>query len=335
MPAAKNELSNSGSVPIRRVAQQGGFDTWRLLTAPLSTFVKLQSARLRGYDEIDAFAIGPLGLVSGHCSGHLVRRTQDQVLDTQGLILITYYRGGRVTGTMEGGPFGARTGDLVLRDLDYGFEALRYPSTFQSVLIPRRLLGIEHGQVQSLRILPRDDLIHRAVVAVVQDVFASLNMETTVFPNELMQRFLATVRKALLHTGASLSRRQSARQTQLHAIEQCIERNLGRLDLSAETLLPEFGLSRATLYRLFESRGGVRSYIVDRRLFRALMEISDSPTRRGKIQLAAKRWGFSSPSNFNRSVQQVFGASPGALLKRPAKQDLDPKVRNQTASVGV
>lgn len=299
-PATQNERSDRRWPPIRRVAQQGGFDAWRLLSAPFSTVVELHSARLPRHSGIDVFAIGPLGLVSGHCGAHLVRRTQDQVSATPGLILVTYYRGGRATGMMEDGPFGAQMGDLVLRDLDYGFEALRYPSTVQSILIPRRLLGIEHGQALRLRILPGDDLIHRAVVAVVQDVFSVLKMQATAFPDDLMQRLLATVRKALLHPGASLSRRQSARQSQLRAIEQCIERNLGRLDLSAETLLPEFGLSRATLYRLFEAKGGVRSYIVDRRLFRALMDISDSSARRGKIQLAAKSWGFSSPSNFNR-----------------------------------
>ncbi|MEL7033726.1 MAG: AraC family transcriptional regulator [Pseudomonadota bacterium] len=334
-PAAKNEFSDSRLSSIRRGAQQGGFDAWRLLSAPFSTVVKLHSARLQSHGGIDAFVIGSLGLVSGHCGAHLVRRTQDQVSATPGFILITYYHGGRVTGMMDGDPFGAQKGDLILRDLDYGFEALRYPSTFQSILIPRRLLGIEHGKLQRLRILQSDDLIHRAVIAVMQDVFDALKMNATALSDDLMQRLLATVRKGLLHPGAGLSRRQSVRQRQMRAIEHCIERNLGRLDLSAETILPEFGLSRATLYRLFESKGGVRRYIVDRRLFRALMEISDSSTRRGKIQFAAKRWGFSSPSNFNRSVQQMFGASPGALLKEPANHDLDIKGFKQTASVNV
>ena len=325
------EFATDPFAPVQRVARQGGFEIWRSLSAPFGTLTELRSDELQTYGGIDAFSIGPLGLVSGHCGAHLMRRTQDQVSNTPGFLVITSYRKGRVTGMMDDGPFGVQSGDLVFRDLDCSFEALRYPSVFQSILIPRRLLGIEQGQVPRLRIVSRDDLIHPMVDALMRDTFSALNRDTMDVLGDLMPRLLATVRKAWLHPSANVSRRQSARQAQLRDIEQCIERNLGRLDLSADTLLPQFGLSRATLYRLFESRGGVRSYIVDRRLFRALFEISDSPTRRGKIQLAAKRWGFSSPSNFNRSVQQVFGAPPGALLKAPANQDLTPMPSKQKA----
>ena len=122
------------------------------------------------------------------------------------------------------------------------------------------------------------------------------------------------------------SRRRAARYGQFLAIQSYIEQNLSRMDLCAETLLPKFGVSRATLYRLFEEEGGVRNYIVDRRLFRAILDISTGPQHRGKIQQAAKRWGFSSAANFNRSVRHTFGGAPGALLRSPQATAADSDV---------
>ena len=333
----ESEIANTAGrgLPVRTVAENGGFDAWQSLCAPFSAIVELQSARLRGRGGFNAYMVGPLGFVNGSCGAHLVRRSEHQVSDTAGFVLVTHYRGGRVTGMMDGTPFYARSGDLALRDLDHPFEALRYPSTFESVLIPRQMLGVERGQVPGFRTLPNDDIVHQAVRGVFRDLFSALTGAPGGLAENLMQRLLVTVRKALFHPGETLSPRQLARQAQMRDIEHCIENNLGRLDLSAETLLPEFGLSRATLYRLFEAQGGVRSYIVDRRLFRALLEISDRPMRRGRIQQAAKRWGFSSPSNFNRSVQQMFGASPGALLKAPENRTFETAKPRENAPAGV
>lgn len=314
-------IERGGGVPIQSVAEHGGFEIWQSVCAPFCSVRALNSARMHGQDDMSVSAIGPIILFKGACGGHLVRRSPAQISGTPGFLLVTLYEAGHLTGMTENEPFEAHDGDLVLRDLDSSFEALRYPSQFQAILLPRKLLGLGPGDVPSLRILRRNDATVETVRTVMEEAFGVLRPEASLYSFEMMQRLLATIRMALLRPQASLSPRHAARQAQMRQIQIFIEQNLGRLDLSAETLLPEFGLSRATLYRLFEVQGGVRSYIVDRRLFRALLEISDMARRRGKIQRAAKRWGFSSPSNFNRSVQQVFGASPGALLRAPVTSD--------------
>lgn len=312
------ERMGEDAIPIQPVAKHGHFQAWQTICAPFCSVQGLNSARMQRYNDVSVSNVGPIGLLRGACGGQLVRRSSAKVSETPGFVLVTCYDTGRLTGIMGGVPFDGRGNDLILRDLDHPFEALRYPSRFKSLLIPRRMLGLEVGEAPSLRILCGDDPIAQAVRAIVSEAFEALSANSQVYSYELMQRLLATVRTAMLQPRRRFSPRRAARQAQLIEIRTFVEENLERLDLSAETLLPEFGLSRATLYRLFEAQGGVRSYIVDRRLFRALLEISDMPRRRGKIQRAAKRWGFSSPSNFNRSVQHVFGTSPGALLRVPS-----------------
>ncbi|MEM6901225.1 MAG: AraC family transcriptional regulator [Pseudomonadota bacterium] len=322
-------------IPIHAVLDHGSFEAWQKVSAPFSAVQPLNSARMQVLNDVRITRAGGIGLFGGACGGHLVRRSQANISDTPGFILITRYEAGHLTGMMDGMPFGGRAGDLVIRNLDAQFEALRYPSKFEALLIPRQMLGLEVGQIPDLRILCREDPLAEIMRKMMTQAFDAVKAASPGFSYDLMQRLLATGRKVLLKPQVSLSPRRAARQTQMRQILQFIERNLGRLDLSAETLLPEFGLSRATLYRLFESQGGVRSYIVDRRLFRALQEISESPSRRGKIQLAAKRWGFSSPSNFNRSVQHVFGASPGALLRSPFNRQRVTSMMSEVASVDV
>ena len=108
--------------------------------------------------------------------------------------------------------------------------------------------------------------------------------------------------------------RTHARAALLRQICSFIDNNLERADLSAATLLNNFGVSRPTLYRMFEPLGWVRNYLTYRRVVSALFELADATNERGLVRRVCDRWNFSSPSNFNRTVQSLFGNSPGALL---------------------
>ncbi len=108
--------------------------------------------------------------------------------------------------------------------------------------------------------------------------------------------------------------RAHARQALFRQVCLFIERNLERVELSTNMLLSQFGLSRATLYRMFEPLGGVRNYLMYRRAMAALIDLSEVNAERGSVLRVCERWNFSSPANFNRSIQRLFGNSPRALL---------------------
>lgn len=69
-------------------------------------------------------------------------------------------------------------------------------------------------------------------------------------------------------------------------------------------------MSRATLYRLFESIGGIAAYIQSRRLARAYAALVRPAHRHRRLYDIALDWGFVSEAHFSRSFRRAFGLSP-------------------------
>jgi AraC-like DNA-binding protein len=74
--------------------------------------------------------------------------------------------------------------------------------------------------------------------------------------------------------------------------------------------MQRMGLSRATLFRHFKPLGGVRNYIQQRRLSRALQAVADGESADARIGAIARRHGFSGDAVFSRAFRNLFGMSP-------------------------
>ena len=94
-----------------------------------------------------------------------------------------------------------------------------------------------------------------------------------------------------------------------------VEANLGARDLGVDKLATTFGLSRASLYRLFEPVGGVASYIRTRRLARARQELTAPGLEDRRIGPIAYRAGFQSIPAFNRAFRAAYGQTPRSARK--------------------
>ncbi len=94
------------------------------------------------------------------------------------------------------------------------------------------------------------------------------------------------------------------------AILRHIEDNLADLTLSAESTAAQFAISRATLYRMMEQKGGFVAYLRQRRLRRCRDDITDPAQHYRSISDIAAQWGFPSPSAFSTAFQRHFGLSP-------------------------
>lgn len=91
-----------------------------------------------------------------------------------------------------------------------------------------------------------------------------------------------------------------------------IEQNLQREDLSPGVLAKELGVSRSQLYRAFEKFGGVRQYLLRRRLRRCLFALCDPANAVRRIADLAYDHGFADEAHFSRLFRQAFGLSPRA-----------------------
>ena len=93
-------------------------------------------------------------------------------------------------------------------------------------------------------------------------------------------------------------------------ITRFIEANLASRELGIEKITRTFGLSRASLYRLFEPVGGVACYIRTRRLARARKELTAPGLQDRRIGPIAYRAGFQSIPAFNRAFRDAYGETP-------------------------
>jgi AraC-like DNA-binding protein len=111
------------------------------------------------------------------------------------------------------------------------------------------------------------------------------------------------------HAGLAVAR--ASRSALLAAIKAHIETHLLSETVVVPALCRRFRLSRATLYRLFESEGGLAHYIQERRLHRAFMQLISPAGRRMRIIDLAVDSHFSSDNTFIRAFRRRFGLTPG------------------------
>ena len=97
-----------------------------------------------------------------------------------------------------------------------------------------------------------------------------------------------------------------------------VEANIASPDLTIEMIAEHAHASRATLYRAFESAGGVREFVTQTRLDRACKLLESNPPHRGQIKDVAYSCGFTSVNAFCRVFNRRYGMTPGAWSRRSA-----------------
>ena len=103
----------------------------------------------------------------------------------------------------------------------------------------------------------------------------------------------------------------TSRRFLVAAIKSYIEKNLLSEAVAVPALCRRFGISRATLYRLFDSDGGLAHYVQDRRLHRAFMQLISPAGRQARLIDFALDYQFSSDNTFIRAFRHRFALTPG------------------------
>lgn len=230
-------------------------------------------------------------------------------------LLIERWLSGEERGVFKNGDvISNRPGRLDFFHQTRQFESIASGRRVQNLTLPLELLGLPRDEPVRLPSIPETSAIGQLVFAEWDDLYADLRFGAGQLSNAKMARTVACLKIAIGVHPQREDVRVHARDALFRQICRFIEQNLEDPDLSTDMILHKHGVSRATLYRMFEPLGGVRNYVTHRRAASALFFISNSHGRRGFVQAACERWGFSSPANFNRTIQRLFGNSPKALF---------------------
>jgi AraC-like DNA-binding protein len=97
---------------------------------------------------------------------------------------------------------------------------------------------------------------------------------------------------------------------QKERVRRAIRQHIGSARLTPDRLAVLAGLSRSSLYRLFEAEGGVARYVQSVRLSMAQLAICDPAQARESIAAIAEAHGFPDPSVFARAFKQAYGVTP-------------------------
>jgi AraC-like DNA-binding protein len=267
------------------------------------------------YNGVDSYNLGGMLFSRCHSVGQTFKRSRAMarrsgidhiqiILESKGVSRADY----------DGRSVDAAPGTLRMTDLARPYVSQNESFDFLNLVLPRSALGASWANKD----------IHGVTFAADRPAVRLLtaHMQTlwTMMGDLSVDEAKAGVAALSALIGGAISgqselqpeHRQPVERTLLSLARAHIDRNIGKPDLTPDTICVNIGVSRRSLYRLFEGSGGVAAFIWGRRLDLAFDAISRS---RGKGRLAdiAYAHGFQSESHFSRAFRARFGTLPSEL----------------------
>ena len=289
-------------------------EQWRELASPFYEVYPNEPAERAGVDvevrEVDDLFIARIATPSQVLVHDPATRKH---VNHDYLLFERFYAGGGRAQVGETG-FTVAPDRLHLIDMSQRYVSDKGRSFSRGVCIPHAALGYVPGERPPFISLGLDTARGRLLGAAHAELVAAQDDPGRDDAGLITQAFIALVRQLMLgqapDDAAPLDRDLPLKLL----MRDYIAANLHRADLDADSLAAGFGISRATLYRHFETEGGVARYIRDRRLDRCFFELAGAKPVRGQVVAVARRWHFKDPSGFNRIYRQRFGAPPSETL---------------------
>jgi len=113
-------------------------------------------------------------------------------------------------------------------------------------------------------------------------------------------------------------------------VRRLIDTHIAATDFSVQDIVSATGMSRASLYRLFEPQGGVARFIQVCRLQQLRDRLDDRRFDEHSLAELAPTLGFSGESHAGRLFKQAFGVSPGAYRAASIRGSRAPSVETMS-----
>ncbi|TCL64130.1 AraC family transcriptional regulator [Rhizobium sp. BK251] len=201
-------------------------------------------------------------------------------------------------------------GKVELRSLGHPFRGRTTQSQSISLYLPRELLS----DMSATSEIKNNVILSGTYTQLLIDYLDSFEVRLSSLAATDLPQVVQTICNMILTSALSSAEyfgpvdRQGG-LTQMERARRYVQRNLGSIDLTPDTLCRELGISRTRLYNLFEPSGGVHHYIQKRRLLSAHAALSNSANHQQVVEIALAV-GFTSAAHFSRAFSKEFGYSP-------------------------
>ena len=288
------------------------FATWSAVISPLFEPQPGGTGRKTPTGSAYGIIIGDLIIAKVAFNAQNFLRDEPRIAATPDHLLLHLYVTGGFNGVVTRQQTTIGPGKVALIDLAHPIATRAFASNTVCLIVPRKLLG--DLPLQALK--PRLDAFRNDLLAAhmrsLQERSAQLteaDVATTVAETvDFLKRLLAPAQDD------SLAAQRGSDETILTLAEALIRDNLALPDLSPDWLALELEVSRASLYRLFASRGGIMRYVQERRLLAVQAALSD-PLETRRLSRLASDLGFKSEAHFSRSFRGRFGVTASAWRK--------------------
>jgi AraC-like DNA-binding protein len=310
--------------PLTQPGGPGRFASWRQLLADVYD-VGAEPKEILSFDgSFVAFSSQQFVLTEMTASRVRLRRSVQTIarsrLDNFAIQSVT---AGGIAGQMGHKPIKADAGNLLFIDLsqplDLQASIQDQQTSMVSLWIPRARLLATFRDENALHGLvvqgtsPAGAVIGTSLLSLNQYKESMTCAEMDAIANGIVELTARAIAPMLEKVGLSSATSQLA---SFVTIRRFIDRNVTSADLNADAIAESFGLSRASLYRLFEPIGGIASYIRKARLNRAYQELTSVEFSERRIGQIAFSLGFRNISAFNRLFHKAYGVSPREARRR-------------------
>jgi AraC-like DNA-binding protein len=205
----------------------------------------------------------------------------------------------------------ALDGGILAVDLDQPVRLLRGGCRHVTIFLPGEGLrdvftdpAALHGRVLSPRMPSVGYVIGRVV-----SLAARIRLMTADDAHRNLREIVQLIADGFgEQAGLKGSQRAVARAIAFYNARRFVQANLGDSDLSPERVVESLGLSRPTIYRLFQHEGGLGAYIRHLRLRAAANDLASFPGI--PVQDIGFAVGFKSASDFSRAFRRAYGIAP-------------------------
>jgi AraC-like DNA-binding protein len=288
-------------------------EVWREAISVLFDVRPAEPAAAEEPIVLDNWLLGPAVLTAGSGPGFSYERPLHAIArDGRDLLMIQIYQEG-VCRIRRGAPEAVSApGDLVISDLSRPIATEETAFRNVNLLLPRSLLAplLREPDAQGGRILRRS----HPLAALVGRQLEELVLQAPRLPVSQAVPVLSATAQLIAAALNGMSDSGTAAGVKVALaceLRRYVDQHLSDRGLTPEALAGRFGLSRATVYRLFKADDGVHHYLQRRRLERARLTLISPAHRHRTIAEIGEAAGYVHARDFIRAFRREFIVSPG------------------------